>query len=205
MQNYKSNEEDLEKMQLNNDEVPVIKRGRGRPKGAKNKPKEYSMQIEETIKKVIEEVKQEEKIHNPRNAGRKKGSLNKSTLEKIANREILDPRIYPKIKYKHPGRPKEGRKYKQDKAMREALLHPKEKVESKKKLTEKDELERCKQYALEWCYKHNAEIYKYSVQFFVFRYKNDPTRRRYQLSYEYDDYPIVWLPFTPANLSSIEM
>lgn len=135
--------------------------------------------------------------------GRPKGSLNKTTLEKIANKEILDPRLYPPIHYKHSGRPKVTKKYLKDKEFREALLHPEENIK-KRKISAKEELEQCRQYAVDWCYKHNAELCKYSAQFFVFRYKNDPTKRRYQIGYEYGDYPVVWLPFT-SNLTIVEM
>ena len=194
------------------DGVIVVKRGRGRPKGSKNKQKK------EIQTEVIEEVKKPKKIHgiyqytgpsSYKNAGRRKGSLNKSTLEKIAKNEMLDPRIYPPVRYKKPGRPKETFQYKKEKAYRESLLHPSEEhiveVKKRKKDLQAEELERCKQYAFDWCYKHNAELYKYSEQLFVFRYRNDPTRRRYQLSYDYGDYPMIWLPYTDSHATQIEM
>ena len=180
------------------------KRKYGRVKGALNKS---------TLKRIEKEMYQpqtdlETKVSSYRNAGRKKGSLNKSTLEKIANKEILDPRLYPPVHYKHPGRPKLTQNYVARQQIKEQLLTKDEEKVKKtkvKKETAKERLENSRQFAVDWCYKHNAELYKYSEQFFVFRYKNDPTRRRYQMGYEYGDYPIVWLPFTLANLSAIEM
>lgn len=202
MLEHKLEEEDLQKI----NEQPQ-KRGRGRPKGAKNKhPRQtHKKEVKEVVVKPEPIIVEEKPKKVYRNAGRKKGSLNKSTIEKIMNKEILDPRIYPKTHYDHPGRPKETRKYKREKAFRESLLKPKVKVVKHNKLTEQERLEKCRSYAVDWCYKHNAELYKYSEQFFVFRYKNDPVRRRYQIGYEYGDYPAVWLPFTASDQSRIEM
>ena len=141
--------------------------------------------------KLQKEEDQENRINH---AGRPKGSLNKKTIEKINSGEILDPRIYSKKHYKHPGRPK-GSKTKQ-------VTINKVKV---RKITEQERLENCKKYAIDWCYLHNAELFKYSVDVFVFRYKNDPTSRRYQIGYDINDYPEIWLPFTDNKCVTVEM
>ena len=123
-----------------------------------------------------------------RRPGRPKGSLNKSTLEKIANGEIEDPRYVIKKHYKHPGRPKKQVEKKRH------TIH----------LSYGQKMEKCYQYAVDWCYKHNAALYKYNVDFFVFRYKQDETQRRYKRGYGESDYPDIWIPFT-ARDHSIEM
>ena len=122
-------------------------------------------------------------IKTNRHPGRPKGSLKKSTLIKIESGEIEDPRIVVKKHYSHPGRPKGSKK--------KVNI-----INRTKKITEEQKLEICKQKAIEWCYYNKADLLKYNIDFFVFRYKNDTTYRRYQIGYDPNDYPVIWLPYT---------